>query len=299
MQLAAESADRGKRLDQFIHARLPAYSRARIQDWIKSGRVRIGGRAHKASYELRGDERVDVEPAPLPSLQATPEDIPLEILYSDADVIAIDKPSGRIVHAGAGQHAGTLVNALLHHFGRLSSAGGDERPGIVHRLDRETSGVLLVARTDAAHRSLAEQFASRTVEKSYWALVEGRLQRETGSVEKRIARDPVRRTRMTTRTSQGRAAHTEYRVLERFPRHTYVEVRIGTGRTHQIRVHMASMGHPVAGDRLYGAAAAGYGRFFLHAHRLAFTSPSTGARITIESPLAPELAKWLGVLRGT
>jgi 23S rRNA pseudouridine1911/1915/1917 synthase len=227
-------------------------------------------------------------------LNATPEDIPLVILYEDVGVVAIDKPAGMVVHAGAGVHSGTLVNALLHRFGQLSGVGGALRPGIVHRLDRYTSGVMLVAKNDAAHRELAAQFAGREVRKTYLALVEGEVKGETGRIERPIARDPVHRTRMTARLASGRAAWSEYRVLRRWKDFTLLEVRIGTGRTHQIRVHLASLKHPVAGDTLYGAAAQKeLGRFFLHAHRVEFRQPQTGEMVVVESPLAPELAAWL------
>jgi len=187
------------------------------------------------------------------------------------------------------------VNRLVHRFQSLSQVGGDLRPGIVHRLDKDTSGVLLVARSDPAHRALAAQFSGRTVEKTYLALVQGRVRNDTGRITKPIARDPMRRTRMTTRIATGRTALTEYRLLERFDKFTYLEVRIGTGRTHQIRVHLASLGHPVAGDSLYGAARAT--RMFLHAWRISFDSPATGKRVQVEAPLADELQQWLNGLR--
>ena len=289
------SLDAGKRLDHYLQEHLAGYSRARLQIWIKRGRVLVNGAPARASLPLRGGERVEVFPAELPPLQATPEDLPLENLYRDEAVIAVNKPAGLVVHAGAGAHSGTLVNRLVHHFASLSQVGGEMRPGIVHRLDRGTSGVLLVARTDAAHRALAAQFAGRTLEKTYLALVHGRMPADSGRIAKPIARDPVRRTRMTARLGRGREALTEYRVLERFDGFTYLEVRIGTGRTHQIRVHLASLGHPVAGDRLYGAPARE--RFFLHAWRIAFTSPASGERIAVEAPLPSELEQWLGSLR--
>jgi 23S rRNA pseudouridine1911/1915/1917 synthase len=289
------------RLDLFLHAQLPEYSRARLQSWIRQGRVRVAGQTAKPSLLLRGTEAVEVEPAELPPLRATPEPLPLEILYEDEDVIAVNKPAGMVVHAGAGNLRGTLVNALLHHFGKLSTVSGELRPGIVHRLDRYTSGVMLVARTDAAHQALAAQFAGREVEKVYLALVHGEVAAETGVIERPIARDRRRRTRMTARLPTGRPAKTSYRVLRRWPGFTYLEVRIATGRTHQIRVHLATVGHPVVGDRLYGAPAriAGLpplGRYFLHAHRVSFRRPATGERIRIEAPLAPELAAFLEAL---
>lgn len=292
----------GKRLDAFLHEQMPEFSRSRLQSWIKEDRVLVDGRASRASYILRGGESISVAPAELPPLKAEAEDLPLKILYEDEDVVAIDKPAGMVVHAGAGHHRGTLVNALLHRFGALSNVNGDLRPGIVHRLDRETSGVLVVARTDHAHQSLARQFHDREVEKIYRALVHGRMKQRQGRITAPIARDPVRRTRMTARLASGRAALTEYRVLEEFERLSYLEVRIGTGRTHQIRVHLASLRHPVAGDRLYGAPSSPSGlppldRFFLHAHRLRFRSPSTGDPILVESPLPADLISVLQTLR--
>ncbi|HEY1497829.1 MAG TPA: RluA family pseudouridine synthase [Candidatus Solibacter sp.] len=296
VHFTADAGDIGQRIDHWIHARLPEFSRSRIQEWIKSGRVRVNGAPVKTAYTLRAGDAIAVEPAEPPPLNATAEDIPLRVLYEDADVVAIDKPAGMVVHAGAGVHSGTLVNALLHRFGALSGVGGPLRPGIVHRLDRFTSGVLLVAKNDAAHQKLAAQFAGREIEKVYLALVHGAVKNETGRIERPIARDPVHRARMTARLAEGRAAWSEYRVLRRFADFTLLEVRIGTGRTHQIRVHLASIKHPVVGDTLYGAPAQPLlGRFFLHAHRIRFHLPS-GPELAIESPLAPELEAWLGTL---
>ncbi len=289
MWVEANSTDGGKRLDQFLHERLPQYSRSRLQDWIEQGRVLVNGSPEKRSYLLKGAERIHVQPGELAPLRATPEDLPLEVLYEDADVIAINKPAGMVVHTGAGQHSGTLVNAVLHRFGMLSTVGGDLRPGIVHRLDRYTSGVILVARSDAAHRNLAEQFASRQVEKVYIALVHGRVKNDHGGVDTPITRDPVRRIRMTARLARGRHASTSYQVLNRFEKFTFLEVKIGTGRTHQIRVHLASIGHPVVGDKLYGAPPSALGRYFLHARQITFTSPGTGERITVSAPLPDDL----------
>jgi 23S rRNA pseudouridine1911/1915/1917 synthase len=288
------TGDAGKRLDHFLQEHLPQFSRSRLQSWIKEGRVLVNGSAAKASLMLHGGEDVQVSPADEVPLLAAPEDLPLEILYQDAAVIAINKPAGLVVHAGAGAESGTLVNRLVHHFAALSQVGGDLRPGIVHRLDKGTSGVLLVARNDAAHRALAAQFAGRTVEKTYLALVHGKVRDEQGRVITPVARDPIRRIRMTTKLATGRSALTEYRVLRRFEKFTYLEVRIGTGRTHQIRVHLSSIGHPVAGDKLYGAPPAA--RIFLHAWRIVFTSPATDRRVTVEAPLPAELTDWLASL---
>ena len=290
-------ADGGKRLDLFLHERLPEYSRARLQGWIDQGRVRVNGASQKRSYLLKGSEQIAVEPGELPALRAVPEDLPLEILYEDSDLIAINKPAGMVVHAGAGRHSGTLVNALVHRFGKLSNVAGELRPGIVHRLDRLTSGVILVARTDAAHRHLAQQFSRREVDKIYLALVHGSLKAGQGRVTKPITRDPVRRTRMTAKLARGRPAITEYRVLRRFEGFSFLEVAIGTGRTHQIRVHLASIGHPIAGDKLYGAPAGLTGRIFLHAHRISITSPSTDRRLTITASLPQELQEYLDSLK--
>ena len=298
MQFSAGKEQAGKRLDQAVHEQLPAFSRARVQSWIKDGRVRINGSAGRPARLLREGDRIEVEPAELPALRAVPEAIPLRILYEDEHFVAIDKPAGMVVHAGAGVHSGTLVNALLYRFESLSALGGELRPGIVHRLDRYTSGVLLVAKNDAAHRALAAQFAGRQVEKTYLALVCGKVKLDHGRIEKSIARDPRRRTRMTARLEHGRAAWSEYHVLRRFERFTFLEVRIGTGRTHQIRVHLSSIGHAVAGDRLYGAPAnveglPPPGRYFLHAHRIRFRHPFTGQMVEVESPLPQDLTGWM------
>jgi len=290
-----------QRLDQYLQTLYPKYSRSRLQEWIKKGRVVVNGKVQKASHVLKGGEDVAVEPLELKALKATPEDLPLLTLYEDDDVVAINKPAGMTVHAGAGTTEGTLVNALLFRFEKLSQLGGDLRPGIVHRLDKYTSGVILVAKNDIAHRKLQDQFASRVVEKTYIALVEGVMKSDTGTVNRPISRDPWKPVRMTALRGEdaeaGRDAITHYKVLKRYEKFTLVEVKIGTGRTHQIRVHLGHLGHRVAGDILYGGRPHDTGRFFLHAWRIRFAQPSTGEDVEIEAPLAEELKEWLSTLQ--
>jgi 23S rRNA pseudouridine1911/1915/1917 synthase len=323
---------RGQRLDHFLTAKLADVSRSRVQMLIDQGGVRLNDAAAKSSTKLRGGERIEVvgEPHPAP-LKAEPEAIPLDVVYEDADLAVIDKPAGMMVHAGSGRNddarsRGTLVNALLYRFTKLSATGGELRPGIVHRLDKETSGLIVVAKNDRAHAALGEMFSSRRIKKTYVALVEGRLERDQGTITAAVSRDRVRRTRMTTRPNENaRSAVSHYEVVRRletrFGPFTLVRVRIETGRTHQIRVHMASIGHPVVGDTLYGGAgqlvektpaqsgmAAGrrgsdgeklrLGRNFLHAARLEFAHPTTGKAIELEAPLPEELAAFLEQLEG-
>ncbi len=299
----ASPDDAGQRLDRFLATNLPELSRSRIAELIDEGQVRVNGAAAKRAHRIARGERIDIVLLPRPALNAFAEEIPLEILYEDDDLLAVNKPAGMTVHAGAGTSSGTLVNALLHRFGKLSAAAGPLRPGIVHRLDKDTSGVVIVARNDAAHRSLADQFEKRTVEKTYIALVHGRVKREQGTIELPIARDRVRRTRMTARRREGRAARTDWSVLARSKEFTLLAVRIHTGRTHQIRVHFSALGHPVVGDTLYGAprqvrvprgaeAPAPLARNFLHAARISFEHPRSGVRVTITALLPPELLRF-------
>jgi 23S rRNA pseudouridine1911/1915/1917 synthase len=331
--VAAEDA--GQRLDQFLAARMDSTSRARVQQLIAEEKVLVNDAAAKASLKLRGGETVkvlgEVDRAPL---KAIAEDIPLDIIYEDDDLAVINKAAGMMVHAGAGasedaRNRGTLVNALLHHLGKLSGVGGELRPGIVHRLDKETSGLIIIAKNDEAHRRLGAAFAAREVKKKYVTLVHAWVKKDSGTITQSISRDPVRRTRMTTRLEGGRSAVTHYRVVRRldtrFGKFTLLDVKIDTGRTHQIRVHMAAMGHPVVGDAMYGApreirgksnalpvgqtqgkpsrqrekdgAAANPSvslpRNFLHAAELEFRHPRTGETVELNSALPEELQEFL------
>ena len=327
--IAAPTSATGQRLDQFLTAELPDISRARVQQLLAEQKALVNGAPAKPSLRLKGGEQITIlgEPQPAP-LRAVPQDIPLDVIYEDEDLAVVNKPAGMMVHAGAGatddeRNRGTLVNALLHRFGALSGIGGELRPGIVHRLDKDTSGLIVVAKNDVAHRKLARQFASRQVKKRYIALVHGWPAKAKGMISSEISRDLVRRHRMTTRRMTGRAAVTHYEVREKFHspygKFALLDVRIETGRTHQIRVHMASIGHPVVGDTLYGAtrevklpagakthsnkssppdgAAAPplspvltLKRNFLHATALELTHPSTGAVLSFAVPPPEELA---------
>jgi 23S rRNA pseudouridine1911/1915/1917 synthase len=301
----ASAEDAGRRLDLYLASLLPELSRTRIQELIDQGCVRVGERLPRRAQRISPGEVIDVRIRPRPPLSAAPEEIPLDLLYEDADFVVVNKPAGMVVHAGAGALRGTLVNALLHRLGVLSTSGGPLRPGIVHRLDRGTSGAIVVARNDAAHRSLGEQFRARTVHKTYLALLHGRLPRDSGTIARPITRDPQHRTRMTARLATGRDARTNWRVLLRLGNFTLVEAEPQTGRTHQIRAHFASTGHPIVGDTLYGAsrqARAGsvlmqpLNRVFLHAARLRFVHPGSGAPIDVRAPLAPVLCAYLASL---
>jgi len=312
LAITAATEAAGKRLDQFLVFHLPNVSRARIQQLIAERKVLVNELESKPSVRLRGGERITIlgEPQPCP-LRAIAEEIPLEIIYEDDDLAVINKPAGMMVHAGSGatddaRNRGTLVNALLHHFGMLSAIGGELRPGIVHRLDKATSGLILVAKNDESHRRLATQFSKRLVKKTYIALVHGWMKQDRGTISSSISRDRIRRTRMTTRRPGGREAITHYTVQRKidskFGKFTLLELLIDTGRTHQIRVHLASLGHPVVGDTLYGAPrelrtrngeAAALSRNFLHAAALQFHHPRTGTALSLSSPLPEELSQFL------
>jgi 23S rRNA pseudouridine1911/1915/1917 synthase len=335
IEVTAEA--KGQRLDQFLAQTLTAQgesvSRSRVQLLIDQGDVLVNGLREKAALKLRGSERIDItgEPHPAP-LKATAEEIPLDVIYEDADLAVVNKPAGMMVHAGSGQNEdarsrGTLVNALLFRFKKLSATGGDLRPGIVHRLDKDTSGLIVVAKNDRTHAALAELFASRKIKKSYIALVQGTVERAKGTINASVGRDPMRRTRMTAKPlGDARTAVSHYEVIKRFAnrfgKFTLVKVRIETGRTHQIRVHMASIGHPVVGDTLYGGSGQltdqvasqaatskaarrkaeperlRLGRNFLHSARLEFAHPKTGKLLELEAPLPAELEEFLVRLEG-
>jgi 23S rRNA pseudouridine1911/1915/1917 synthase len=309
----ADPAAANMRIDMYLAQAMPDISRARVQLLIDAGQVKVDGAVPKSKDKLKGGEAIEIEGQPQPEpLHAIPEDIPLSILFEDKYLAIIDKPAGMMVHAGAGateddRNRGTLVNALLFHMSKLSDVGGTLRPGIVHRLDKQTSGAIVVAKDDVTHRKLGEMFSDREVHKTYIALAHGHLAKDDTTVNLPIARDLVRRIRMTTRRADGRAAVSHIHVLERlstpFGPFTLVEVKIETGRTHQIRVHLQALGHPVVGDFLYGAphvvkhltsdATLELDRNFLHAAHLQFTHPRTNKEVSVEAPLPPALADFL------
>ena len=308
LSFVAGEEDAGARLDAFLAARVEGVSRSTLKRVIDDGDVLVSGRAAKPSHKLKAGERVEVElPAPPPS-EIEPEEIPLDILHEDEEVVVVNKPSGLVVHPAAGVPSGTLANALAFHFARLPDRGGALRPGIVHRLDRDTSGAIVVAKTARAHENLSDQFRARTVFKSYVALVHGATREERGKVEEPLARDPRNRTQMAV-VRGGRAALSLWRVRRRYDRMTLLDVQIKTGRTHQIRVHLAWLKHPVVGDETYGggrdktiadpnlrARVRGLGRQFLHAERLGFHHPATGEWLGFTAPLPAELAEFLEAL---
>jgi len=281
------SANEAKlRLDQFLAKCLPEFSRSRIQQLIRAGFVRLNNATSRPRQIVRSGDRIELTEPPVEKIEALPEQIPLQILSEDEDLIVINKPAGLVVHPGAGHREHTLVNALLNHCTALSGIGGQERPGIVHRLDKETSGCLVVAKNDSTHRDLSRQFAERTVEKVYLAVVAGKLRKVAGLIEERIGRHPVHRQRMTASASRGRAAKTEYRVVRSSEDASLIECRLHSGRTHQIRVHLHHLGHPVLGDKVYAPRLArNFPRQMLHAWKLGFRHPRTHEWENFEAPL--------------
>ncbi len=296
LRIDSASQEVGERLDKVLTQRLATVSRVKVQQLIKEGHVTINGKPGKASHRLEGEDAVVVRlvgeilsPAMTEIAQAEP--MPLDVVYEDADLAAINKPAGMVVHPAAGHTSGTLVNALLARWPQVAQVGGRDRAGIVHRLDKDTSGVLLIAKTEPARLNLMAQFAARTVEKRYLALVEGIPATPTGEINAPLARDPAQRKRMAV-VRNGRPAVSFYRVLRTFEGYTLLEVLPKTGRTHQIRVHLAFIGHPIVGDSVYGHRKQRFklDRHFLHAESLSLVSPSTGESITVHAPLPPELA---------
>ncbi|HWB58946.1 MAG TPA: RluA family pseudouridine synthase [Chthoniobacteraceae bacterium] len=276
----------GARLDHYLAAELAHLSRARIQALIKSGDILLNGSPTKPGAKIKPGDSVSVhEPPPVP-LETAAEEIPLDILHEDDDLIVVNKPAGMVVHPAAGNWSHTLVNALLHHCKGLSGIGGAQRPGIVHRLDKDTSGCIVMAKNDAAHQSLTGQFAGRKVLKIYLALAAGHFQKTSGIIENSIGRHPVHRKKMAVVEGRGRNAKTAYRVIQQLADASLVECTLHTGRTHQIRVHLKHLGHPLLGDQLYAGAKAGaYPRQMLHAWKLGFFHPRNSRWMEFQSPL--------------
>jgi 23S rRNA pseudouridine1911/1915/1917 synthase len=292
----------GERLDVFLARHLPGHSRGTLQVLLEGKLVWVDGKVCKQSRKVRAGESVTAEIPPPPPDVLVAEKLDFQVLYNDADLAVVNKPAGIVVHPGAGRNAGTLASALLHRFGSLSRVGGPFRPGIVHRLDKGTSGALIVALTDVAHLRLVKQFQSREVNKTYIALINGSPAQNSGHIELPVSRDLQRRTRMTTRGRDGRAARTDWRVLRRLGPFTLMEANLHTGRTHQLRVHFSALGHPIVGDALYGApreprvgetALSLANRVFLHAARLQFAHPLTAVHMDVRAPLPDELRNFL------
>ncbi|MBI4284874.1 MAG: RluA family pseudouridine synthase [Chloroflexi bacterium] len=280
----------GTRLDKSVSEKCPEFSRSYLQKLIAEGHITVNGRTTKAGYKLSTGDRIIVNiPPPLPS-RLSPEAIPLKLVYEDDDLLVVDKPAGLTTHPAPGHPEHTLVNALLSHYPRLAEMGATLRPGIVHRLDRDTSGLIIVAKNTRAQLNLIEQFRSRSVAKAYLVLVKGRLTPERGAIEAPLGRDSADRKRMAVVTA-GREARTDYRVIRHIDGYTLLEAKPQTGRTHQIRVHFAAIGYPVVGDPVYGVKSPYLKRQFLHAHRLAFRLPSTGQPVELQSELPEDLER--------
>jgi 23S rRNA pseudouridine1911/1915/1917 synthase len=309
LHLSVAAGNEGERLDAFLAERIEGWSRARLQRLIEEADVLVNGRAVKSSYKLHLNDEIEVELTPPPSTSFAPENIPLDIVYEDDELIVVNKPAGIVVHPAAGVMSGTLANALAFHFQQLSTTGGVARPGIVHRLDKGTSGLMVVAKTESAHEHIADQFRDREIFKSYMALVHGLVEKRTGQIDQPIARDRGNRTRMAV-VRGGRPALSIYRVRKRFERFTLLNVELKTGRTHQIRVHLAWLKHPVVGDEAYGTGrdktipdhkirteVAKLGRQFLHAEQLGFRHPKTGEEMRFTAQLPTELLAVLNEIK--
>ena len=300
--LTVEPASAGARLDRWLSERLTGLSRARLQALIRGGLVRVDGMVLKAAHRLRGGERVEIEVPPAAEETLAPESVPLAVVYEDDHVLVVDKSAGMVVHPGAGRSSGTLAAAILAHAPTTAGVGGPRRPGIVHRLDKDTSGLLVVAKTPRAYDDLVEQLAARTVTRRYLAVVHGRVRANDAVVDAPIGRHPSNRVKMAIRPAgRGKRAVTRYRVLERFAHFTVLEVRLETGRTHQIRVHLASLGHPVVGDEVYGRPRSRppveLGGYALHATTLAFVHPVLRKVIECTAPIPQRIERLLLHLR--
>jgi 23S rRNA pseudouridine1911/1915/1917 synthase len=285
IELIVPNEQAGWRLDRYLALALPQFSRSRLQALIRSGDVQLQGQSARTRAAVHAGDIVRLTVPPVQEIETEAEEIPLEVLFEDDDLLVLNKPAGLVVHPGAGNQTHTLVNALLHHCTNLSGIGGQQRPGIVHRLDKETSGCLVVAKNDLAHHHLSRQFAERKVKKIYLAIVAGTLKRPRGSIDAAIGRHPVQRRKMAVHPTKGRTAKTDYRVLETGGGISLVECAIHSGRTHQIRVHLHHIGHPVIGDSLYGKKGASTPRQMLHAWKLGFSHPHTNERLRFEAPV--------------
>lgn len=297
----AEREDVSCRIDVFVADNIEELSRSGVQRLIEEGHVRLNGAAVKANYKLREKDIIDVEIPEAKTVEILPENIPLDILYEDKDVIIVNKPQGMVVHPAPGHTSGTLVNALMYHCGdELSGINGEKRPGIVHRIDKDTSGVLMIAKNDVAHQSLAEQLAEHSITRKYNAIVFNGFQEDEGTVDQPIGRNPLDRKKMAVTQKHSRRAVTHYRVLERMGNFTFIEAQLETGRTHQIRVHLTFIGHPLLGDSVYGPKKQPFhleGQA-LHARVLGFVHPSTGQYMEFEAPLPENYEKLLMRLKG-
>ena len=291
---------KGQRLDVFVVEHCPELSRSHVQKLIEQGMVLVDGAQRKANYKLRGTEEVQVSVPEADPITAAPEDIPLDILYEDKDIIVVNKARGMVVHPASGVYSGTLVNALLHHCQDLSGINGEIRPGIVHRLDKDTSGVMVCAKNDTAHLDLAEQIRTKTAHRTYWAIVHGNIKEEAGIIKGDIGRHPTDRKKMAIVRENGKPAVTHFKVLERFGEYTLVECKLETGRTHQIRVHMTSIGHPLVNDPKYGPKKSSpfaiQGQA-LHSLQLTLTHPVTKEEMTFTAPVPSDMEKILTGLR--
>lgn len=304
MKKSFEADQAGERLDVFLTRMEPDFSRSRVQKLIADGHVQVQGKAKKGNHKLKTGEMVELEVPEAEEIAILPEDIPLDVLYEDKNIIVINKARGMVVHPASGVYTGTLVNALLHHCTDLSGINGEVRPGIVHRLDKDTSGVMVAAKNDQAHLSLAEQIQTKSAFRKYLAVVWGNIKEESGVIHGDIGRHPTDRKRMAIVAENGKPATTHFKVLERFGEYTLVQCQLETGRTHQIRVHMTHIGHPVVGDPKYGTDRHGKvrGSFLiegqaLHSMSLELTHPVTGERMCFEAPLPEDMAKIVARLR--